>query len=274
MTISTPPRRALRERVLIAVRTYPVPSRKSVEVSCTAGITSAGDWIRLFPIPYRFMQPDKRFHKYQEIDVDIIKAPHDRRPESFRINDLDSIEITLPDPLSTENHWEARWRRVSHLLKHCMCCIEEERKANGHPTLGFFKPGLLEGLEIEKDADQWSDDQLAKLRQFTLWGKTPRQELERIPYRFRYRYRCPHEHCSGHHQSCIDWEMGQSYRKWQERYGSDWEAPFRQRYEEEMLTKNDTHFFVGNMHQHPANWLVVGLWYPRAGARQLSLPFD
>ena len=261
-----------RERVLIVVRTYPVPSQKSVEVSCTAGVTSAGNWIRLFPIPYRFMQLDKRFHKYQEIDVDVVKAPHDQRPESFRINDLDSIEIAVPDPLPTKNNWEARWNRVSHLLKHCMCCIEKERKTNGSPTLGFFKPAELGELEIEQTTDQWTDGELTKLRQFTLWGETPLQELEKIPYRFRYQYRCPHEYCNGHRQSCTDWEMGQSFRKWRSVYGDDWEAPFRQRYEAEMMTKNDTHFFVGNMHQYPTSWLVVGLWYPRKGPRQITMP--
>lgn len=261
----------LRERVLIVVRTYPVPSRKSVEVSCTAGVTRTGNWIRLFPIPYRFMQLDKRFRKYQEIDVEIVKAPHDKRPESFRINDLDSIDIVVSDPLPTKNHWEARWNRVGHLLRCCMCCIEEERRANGSPTLGFFKPAELGGIEIEETNDQWADDELAKLRQFTLWGEAPHQELEKIPFRFKYRYRCPHERCNGHSQSCTDWEMGQSYRKWKNEYGDDWERAFHQKYEEEMIHKNDTHFFVGNMHQHPASWLVVGLWYPRKGPRQPSM---
>ena len=263
-----------RERVLIVVRTYPVPSQKSVEVSCTAGVTSAGDWIRLFPIPYRFMQMDKRFHKYQEIDVDIVKAPRDQRPESFRINDLDSIEIVVPEPLSTKNHWDARWRRLEHLLKHCMCCIEKERKASGSPTLGFFKPAEIEAFEIEQTTDHWTDSELTKLRQFTLWGETPPQELEKVPFQFRYRYRCPHDFCNGHRQSCIDWEMGALFRKLRTKHGEQWEVPFRQRYEEEMFTQNDTYFFVGNMNQYPASWLVVGLWYPRRGPRQLTLNME
>jgi hypothetical protein len=37
---------------------------------------------------------------------------------------------------------------------------------------------------------------------------------------------------------------------------------FRQRYERDMIEKNDTHFYVGNIHQHPDNWLIVGLFYP------------
>jgi len=65
---------------------------------------------------------------------------------------------------------------------------------------------------------------------------------------------------------CTDWEMAQSYRDWRRKYGDRWEAMFRQRYEREMIEKNDTHFFVGNIHQHPDNWLIVGLFYPQKPA--------
>lgn len=56
--------------------------------------------------------------------------------------------------------------------------------------------------------------------------------------------------------------MGQSYRKWRNRYGAQWEAKFRERFEKEMQDKYDTHFFVGTLHQHPNNWIIVGLYYP------------
>jgi len=52
------------KRVLILVRTYPTPAHKGIEVSCTAGVTDDGQWIRLFPIPYRYMAVETRFHKY------------------------------------------------------------------------------------------------------------------------------------------------------------------------------------------------------------------
>ncbi len=60
---------------------------------------------------------------------------------------------------------------------------------------------------------------------------------------------------------CTDWEMGQSYRSWR-RYGQEWEAKFRQRYERDMIERNDTSFYVGTVHQHPNRWIIVGLFYP------------
>jgi hypothetical protein len=61
---------------------------------------------------------------------------------------------------------------------------------------------------------------------------------------------------------CTDWEMSQSYRDWRRQYGAAWESKFRQRYEEEMINRYDTHFYVGTVHKFPASWIIIGLFYP------------
>ena len=261
-----------KERVLIVVRTYPTPSQKDIEVSCTAGITSDGKWIRLFPVPYRFMDPDKRFAKYQEIECLVHKAS-DHRPESYRLN-TDSIKI-LGAPLPTAEGWKARGERLEELEAHCMCCVRDRRDRDHAPTLGFFIPGEITKLELEATTAAWNDAQLAKLRQNSLWQNAPSNELVKIPYNFKYHYRCPHDRCNGHEQSCTDWEMGAAFLSWTRKYSGDWEAKFRQRFEHEMMERNDTGFYVGTLSNHPASWQIVGLWYPRKTdarpERQLSL---
>jgi hypothetical protein len=39
-----------------------------------------------------------------------------------------------------------------------------------------------------------------------------------------------------------------------------------------MINKYDTHFFVGTVHNHPKNWIIVGLFYPPP-ERSPELPF-
>ncbi len=95
--------RWVKKNILITVRTYPVPSRKSIEVSCTAGITDDGNLIRLFPVPYRFLDQDKRFRKYQYVEVDVTKAVSDHRPESYKQN-FYKINI-VSEPLPRYNKW-------------------------------------------------------------------------------------------------------------------------------------------------------------------------
>jgi hypothetical protein len=56
--------------------------------------------------------------------------------------------------------------------------------------------------------------------------------------------------------------MAEAYRQWRVQYGSDWETKFRERFERDMIERYDTHFMVGTVHQHPKNWIIVGLFYP------------
>jgi hypothetical protein len=62
--------------------------------------------------------------------------------------------------------------------------------------------------------------------------------------------------------SCTDWEMGQAYRSWRDDYEEEWEAAFRMKFEDEMIDKLDTYFYVGTVHKHPKEWIIVGLFYP------------
>jgi hypothetical protein len=247
------------KRVLITVRTYPVPASRTVEASCTGGITDGGEWIRLFPVPYRFLDEDKRFKKWQWIDVDVIKAPNDPRLESYKLN-IEKIQIR--DGVGPQDKWRARREIVKPLMRPSLCEIRRERENKGFPTLGIFKPGKIKRLTAEPTPQQWSAEELRILQQDTLFQKAPEETLEKIPFNFRYEFQCADPSCTGHEMMCTDWEMGEAYRKWRRDYGADWEGRFRQRFETEMIEKFDTHFFVGTVHKHPNNWIIVGLFYP------------
>ena len=86
------------KRALIVVRTYPTPAKQGIEVSCTGGHHRIiGQWLRLFPVPYRFLDSDKRFRKFQSIDVQVSKAT-DHRIESYKIenNSIAMLTSQLP----------------------------------------------------------------------------------------------------------------------------------------------------------------------------------
>ncbi len=251
-----------KQRVFVVVRTYPYPARQGVEVSCTAGITAAGSWIRLFPVPHRFMNPDNRFRKYQWIDVSTLKAPGDQRVESFKINP--NTIAPLREPISSGKAWMDRKAIVMPLRAPSLCSLQREQKQGG-PTLGFFKPRTIERLLIIPQSDIWKPSQQARLRQGlqgNLFTSVPDEELEKVPFAFKYRFHCDDDGCRGHALVCTDWEMGQSWRKWSREYGAQWEAKFRERYERDMIERRDTHFYVGTVHRFPNSWIIIGLFYP------------
>jgi hypothetical protein len=243
---------------LIVVRTYPVPAKQGVEVSCTAAITDRGEWLRLFPVPYRRLNPAQKFHKYQWIEIGVEKAS-DPRLESYKILQ-ETIKIKS-EILSTDAAWRDRKSVVFPLKWESMCALQKHRGEHKHPTLGLIKP-IIKRLRIRPIAAEWSDAERAILSQGDLFETEQAEVLEKIPFEFSYEFDCSEPGCNGHRMKCTDWEMGQSWRKWREQYGNDWQTAFSQKYEREMRDKLDTYFYVGTIHQHPDAWIVVGLFYP------------
>jgi hypothetical protein len=261
-------------KVLITAKTYPLPAWKGIEVSCTAGITDFGEWIRLHPVAFRFLDEDKKFRKYQWIEARVRKSS-DFRPES-RYLDPDSIRI-LTDPLPTESDWGARKAIIAPLASPSLCWLQEKRDRDGFPTLGFFKPGEITRLTMEPVNPEWSLGERARLQRDPLIGPKPASGLEKLPFKPSYEFRCNDPACRGHKLMCSDWEMGASWWRWSRKY-PDWREPFRQRYERDMIEQSDTHFFVGTVKKHPDRWTIVGLFYPpkqsqrvESVSKQLSL---
>ncbi|MDR0996639.1 MAG: hypothetical protein LBL69_03130, partial [Zoogloeaceae bacterium] len=94
-----------RERILILAKTYPSPSAKHVETSCVAGINAQGVLRRLYPVPFRMIEQNQQFKKWQWIDAAIEHASADHRPESHKI---DIGTLKLEEVLSTQQAWQAR----------------------------------------------------------------------------------------------------------------------------------------------------------------------
>ncbi len=93
-----------RKRVLITVKAYPLPSRTYAELVCTAGITKDGEWIRIYPVPFRFLQDKGKYRKYQWVDIDLKKANKDLRPESYSPSDNSLSDLEIIETLDTSHN--------------------------------------------------------------------------------------------------------------------------------------------------------------------------
>ena len=251
------------QRLLVTVRTYPVPAWHGGEVSCTAGFSEAGQWIRLHPVPYRFLAEEQRFAKYQWIEAPLKKSD-DVRPESYTPN-LSELRIVSP-VLGTSNAWSDRRSLVMPHKDESMCRLQHISTRKEGPTLGLVRARDIRRLVIEDTDVDWSDGQIARLNQRNMLLDAPTEQLEKIPYKFSYDFLCEDPACKGHLMGCNDWEMLQAYRSWSGEYGEKWESAFRNRFEYEMSERCDTHFFVGTHSLHPNTWMIVGLWYPPKNA--------
>lgn len=211
-------------------------------------------WVRLHPIPYRLLPDGRRFKKYEIIRAPIRRSG-DRRPESHNM-DCDSIEKI--DWISTKRGWSERNHILMPLRSECLEDLQAQPV--GGQSLGLIHVRELSELEIVEQEGGWTDQQLQNLNRRSMFDRDIKT-LEQPPYRFYYKFRCDRPECKGHRLQLLDWEVIQSYRSWSRIYRIDWEAKFRQRYEDDMRRKN-LHLYVGTIYRRPRTWTAVGLYYP------------
>lgn len=94
-------------KVLIAVKTYPTLSSKYDELVCTAGFLEDGSWIRIYPIPFRKLEYDKQYSKYDWVEVDLERNHSDFRPESFKPKSIETA-FKIIAHFGTEDSWRLR----------------------------------------------------------------------------------------------------------------------------------------------------------------------
>lgn len=257
------------QRVLILCKTYPSPSARYVETSCVAGISDSGELMRLYPVPFRLIQDEQRFKKWQWISARLYKSNTDNRPESYKVY-VDTIECD-PDVVSTEDNWRERRDWIEKLPIFDSFEAIEARRLDGGQSLALLRPNRIVALEIEKaGTPDWTQDEKDKLLQLQAQGDLFQKDeeagqlrlLKKIPYDFYYRYEAAS--VSGPQvlrHKLVDWEVGALYWNCNRLYGADWEDKFRQKLESEFAGK-DLILMLGNMQRFRHQWLAVSLIYP------------
>lgn len=252
------------KRVLVTVKAYPNLSRKYGETVCVAGIDlQANQWIRLYPIPFRDLDNNQKFKKYNIIEVKTIKARNDHRPESFRV-DRDTIKVAgSVDYKPNKVNWAERKRIVLPTASRSMCEILRLSDSEDK-SLGVFKPKNV-SFSWEKVAveDKKKRESYYAQQDFLEKKKDP---LEKMPYVFRYSFFCANEKdCQGHSYPIIDWEIAQSFRSWRRRYKTT--EKLLEMIEEKWIgmicaPKRETYFYVGNQLRFRDNFMILGTFYP------------
>jgi hypothetical protein len=248
-------------KVLITVMTYPLPSRGYQELICTAGVTHDGNWIRLYPIDYRYRPKNQQFHKYQWIEVGLAPggSGNDNRKESRR-PDLDSIKL-LGEPLPTTNGWQERRKYIDPLPLHTVNQLRELYEQD-RTSLGVVRPKRVIDVNIENIDTEWKPEWQAILNQMKLFGPQPKP-LTKIPYKFSYIFACE-DSSRPHHAMIEDWELGVLYLRELDRLGSPKKAAesVRHKYLYELCAPDrDTRFFMGTTFPYNS-WVVVGVFWP------------
>ena len=260
-----------RIRLLVLCKTYPSPSAQYVETSCVAAMEETGRLVRLYPVPFRLMQDDVQFRKWQWIEADIEKARKDHRPESHQIR-VDNLKV-VGDALSTAGDWADRRVWLDRLQMHSAFGDLDAARVSSGVSLGLLKPAKVLALEIEPARQMdWTAEERAKLLQAQNQGSLFSEAeqditmLKKVPFDFYYRYQDPGGAEWRHKIS--DWEAGALYWNVVRKHGDAWQVPFREKLGR-ALPENDLMFLMGTIHRFQDQWLIVSLIYP---PRRLQQP--
>ena len=254
-------------KLLITVKTYPIPSAKYGELVCTAGVTEEGDFIRIYPVNYRDQPYSKQYRKYQWIEVQAEKhRGRDVRKESYR-PDCDTLTM-LGEPIGTRGgDWS---ERSQYVLKNVARSMEElhDMQDKDRTSLGIIRPKQVSDLVAQPTDREWKKSFLEELRQQRIWDDrtVSKKPPRKVPYTFRYVFQCDDPRCKGHRMMNEDWELGALYWKMIDRGCTEEEAVKKVR--EKFLTQlcgpdRDTYFFVGTVLAHPKSWVIIGVYWPR-----------
>lgn len=254
-------------RVLILSKTYPSPSAKHVETSCIGGMEPDGKMIRLYPLPFRLLNDERQFKKWQWITVKVEQAKKDHRPESHKVF-VDTIKCDA-EPLPTTKHWAARRAAIAAAETFSdFDELEAARQSRGI-TIGLLRPSRIVRLTIKAVPEAaWTTDQLDKLRQEQgdFFGHRDEdaaiKRLRKLPFDFHYEYEC--ETPTGtkkYKHKIIDWEAGALFWKLFDEFGADYEGRFRDKFEM-YLRDRDVTFLMGTIHRFPNKWIIGALLYP------------
>jgi hypothetical protein len=270
-----------KERILITVKTYPTLSRKYGELVCTAGIREDGSWVRLYPVPFRLMDYQNRYSKYDWIETSLVKSSRDRRPESY--HPVDIQDIMQVGHLGTENNWAERRRLIlgqSDVYNNLQEIIDGAK--NNRMSLAVFKPDRIIDFKWKDDDTEWDEKKLEEMKsradQADLFLKSDMQEMiaimPKLPYKFYYRFSDAEGKES--EMQILDWEVGQLYWNCLRRAkGNEREALVKvsEKYHNEFL-KKDLHLFLGTTQQYhnwASNpWVIIGV-FPIPYEQQLEL---
>ncbi|AEG00658.1 hypothetical protein [Methylomonas methanica] len=257
-----------KERILILAKTYPSPSAKYMETSCVAGITENGTMRRLYPVPFRLLEGSQQFAKWQWIEVRTRKATQDHRQESYRLY-VDTLECG--EKIESKRNWEFRQPWIERIPSFDSFDELQQSRSDTGLSLALLKPKKLVKLEIVKaKKPDWTAEEKEKLMREQMQGDIFSQEeaeseiatLRKIPFDFYYRYLCDtvdgEKECR---HKIVDWEAGALYWNCVGRQGTNWEAPFRDKLEDQ-LTGKDLMFLMGNQHRFQDQWLIISLIYP------------
>ncbi len=255
----------MKKKVLIAVKTYPNPSKNYIETVCTAGIDEQGNWLRVYPVRFRHRKFSEQYKKWDWVIIDIEKNDKDFRTESHRLVDIDQ-EITIDGHIDRKN-WDDKKR---FLLKNVYCSmqalINDSYDTSKNVSIAVFKAKEIKRPFCDAGERDWSDRKKEKMSQLDVFVDSEINPLRKLPFTFGLEFIDAND--SPSKMSILDWEIGQLYWNCYDKNQNEAEACAKVMEKLDWLyQKRDLYLILGTTLEHhrmkaPNPFTIIGLFYP------------
>ena len=261
-------------KILIAVKTYPTLSSKYDELVCTAGFLEDGSFIRVYPIPFRKLEYESQYKKYDWVEMDIEKNTSDFRKESYKPKSLET-GFKIINHLDTTDCWR---NRKEFVLKNVYTNMSElillAKDQTKNTSLAVFRPKEILDFKIEKVEREWDKKKLEKLKasaqQFDLFknSENPFEVVNKLPYKFSYKFTSD----DGKERTLMieDWEIGALYWKsLKSNEGNESKAceDVKKKYFDDFAKTKDLYLFLGTTREFhsiaPNPFIIIGTFHPK-----------
>jgi len=239
--------------LLVNCKTYPAVSSKYVETVCTGGVQTTGEFVRLYPVPFRFLDATEQYSRWDVIRVRVYRDSRDTRPESWHIEAGTQIEVV--ESITTEKR---RWEWMRKTVHESAAAMEAKGLTNGCVKIEPIQ------LYWKADPKEWTPSQLNVIQQGDLFAtKEQMQEhADRVPWQFRLKYR---EANTGREDDgkVLAWSYYQGFRRARKEEVSDEAALERiaQKVRESIFNPDKTVFAILGTHSRFGNWMISSLYH-------------
>lgn len=231
---------------MVLVKALPQPSKRYGETVCCAGITSEGNWKRLYPIRFRHLSGSAAFSRWDWVSFQFGTPRSDPRVESCHVHE----ETIVKDGRMAEGE---RARVLNPLLdpsaKHAFEAGRSLALVRPRKSQFYYRPRTAKEILAQRDAFRRA------AMQKDIFDKEL-SEIDPSPYDFRFRF----SDASGDHDhACGDWETHAMFWNWRQSM-SDAEVLGKMVHTfNEQYPKRGMVFALGNMAKRPQTWQMLGV---------------
>lgn len=241
------------DECFILVKAQPHRSSNYFETVCCAGIGRDGKWRRQYPVPFRILQDDQKFKRWQWISYSYQESSDDKRLESQKV---------IPE--SIRIHGVVKEKERASFLNPLVRSSFSEAEEHDQSLV------LLRPRSIDLSARRKSDSDISELRQkhaelanqFSFFDQATKP-LEPCPVVFSLRWRDADN--IAHKHECDDWETSAAYGRFSTEYGEKQAIDaIKTKYEDQYFKRGIALAFSTHSRRNVTNgtsnqWLLVGI---------------